>query len=83
MPSKTKEELFEKLTNDVRPQNYQLTVCPNLKTFLFEGTVVIDLKVIINIFVVGNSRKLNSKIKMIKLIRLAKHVNLLSSIVLA
>lgn len=60
MPSKTKEELFEKLTTDVRPENYQLTVCPNLETFLFEGNVVIDLKVIINIFVVGNAHKLNS-----------------------
>ncbi len=49
MQSKT-SEVFQKLSVDVKPQNYQLTVCPNLETFLFEGTVVIDLKVMLNFF---------------------------------
>ncbi len=45
MPSEV-SEMFERLSANIIPINYHLTIRPNLKAFEFKGTVSIDLKVI-------------------------------------
>jgi hypothetical protein len=38
-------ETFTRLSSKVTPINYELRINPNLETFEFHGTVIIDLKV--------------------------------------
>lgn len=38
-------DVFHRLSTDVIPLHYDLKIHPNLETFKFEGTVVIDVEV--------------------------------------
>ena len=41
---------FKRLSRSVRPSNYNITIHPNLETFKFTGSEVVDIEVLFCIY---------------------------------